>query len=64
MVSLLSNVLMKVDFDAKLLVSSVDPSKLSLLIVNQSPTLIEALCEMFKCFLCVIPREMPAVSVY
>jgi hypothetical protein len=40
MVSLLSNVMMKVDFDAKLLVSSVDPSRLSLLITNQSPTLI------------------------
>jgi hypothetical protein len=44
MVSLLSNVIVKVDFHAQLIVSAVDPARLSLLIGNQSPTLVEALC--------------------
>lgn len=64
MVTLISNIITKVEFNTQLIVAAVDSYKLSLLIANQSPTLIEALCDMFKGFLCVIPRNMPAKSVY
>lgn len=40
MVSLLSNLMMRVELDAKLLVASVDPSRLGLLVSNPSPTLV------------------------
>ena len=40
MINLISNIIVKVEFDAQLIVNSVDPSKLSLLIANQSPMLV------------------------
>lgn len=35
-----------------------------MLISNGSQILVEALCDMFKNFLCVIPRHKPAQIVY
>jgi hypothetical protein len=64
MVTLISNIIVKVEFNSQLIVNSIDSSKLSLLISNDSSVLIEALCDMFKGFLCVIPRDVPAHSVY
>lgn len=64
MVTLVSQIILKVEFNSELIVRAIDSQKLALLVADRSPVLVEALCDMFKGFLCVIPRHMPARSVY
>jgi hypothetical protein len=40
MVTLISNTIVKVDFDTNLIINSIDPEKLMLLIKNQSTLLV------------------------
>lgn len=64
LVNLISTLITRTSFDTHLITSSIEPSALNLLIANKSELLIEALCDMFKNFLCVIPRNSPAKGVF
>ena len=64
LINLISSLITKCHFDTAMIVSSIQLNSLQSLISNESEMLVEALCEMFKNFLCVIPRNQPALAVF
>jgi len=64
MVNLVSNIIIQCEFDSDIILDSLQNSTLSVLISSNSTILIEALSEMFKNILCVIPRHKAAQAVY
>jgi hypothetical protein len=64
MVNLVSNIIIQCEFDSDIILHSLQNSTLNQLVSNNSILLIEALSEMFKNILCVIPRHKPAQTVY
>jgi hypothetical protein len=55
-VTLISTVISRAELKGDVLVRSIEGGNLSLLVQNDSDVLVEALCEMLRGFLCVIPR--------
>lgn len=64
MVNLISNLIIQCEFDSDIILNSLQNNTLSVLISSSSTILIEALSEMFKNILCIIPRNKPAQAVY
>ena len=64
MVNLISNMITLCEFDSDIILNSLQGNSLSILISSPSTLLIEALSEMFKNILCVIPRHKQAQTVY
>ena len=64
MVNLISNIIIQCEFDSDIIVKSLQNNTLSVLISSNSAILIEALGEMFKNILCVIPRNKVTQAVY
>ncbi len=64
MVNLISNIIIQCEFDSDIIVNSLQNNTLSVLISSSSTILIEALSEMFKNILCVIPRNKVTYAVY
>jgi len=64
MVNLISNIIIQCEFDSDIILNSIQNNTLSVLISSNSTILIEALSEMFKNILCVIPRNKYAQAVY
>ena len=64
LINLISSLVTKCEFDTGMIVSSLEGASLQALISNDSEILIEALAEMLKNFLCVIPRDRPSLGVF
>ena len=64
LVNLISTLITKCQFDTTIIINSIESSSLNKLIMNESEVLNEALCDMFKNFLCIIPRNKPAQAVF
>jgi hypothetical protein len=64
MVNLISNIITVCDFDSQIILESFSNNTFSSLVASKSPLLVEALSDMFKNFLCIIPRNSQAQTVY
>lgn len=64
MVNLVSNIIIQCEFDSDIILQSLQDNTLSVLISSNSSLLIEALSEMFRNILCVIPRNKAGPTVY
>lgn len=56
MVSLVAKLLSRSQLDETILLGALEGGQLNQLVLNNSPLLVEALCEMLRGFLCVLPR--------
>ena len=64
MVSLVAKLVSRCQVDERVLLGALEGGELRQLVVNNSPLLVEALCDMLRGFLCVLPRERPARAVH